>query len=111
MTKELYFTSTTSSDSRRDLTFTNIIDSNNLGEEEAIYSWTAINFLKGDLLSESKGVGPATGGKEGTFGTLDLGGASSQIAFYVKNQGTFQTFAILSSLCSIHASYDVNCNI
>jgi Golgi nucleoside diphosphatase len=61
----------------------------NLGEEEAIYSWTAINFLKGDLLSESKGVGPATGGKEGTFGTLDLGGASSQIAFYVKNQGTF----------------------
>lgn len=59
----------------------------NVGEEEAIYSWTAINFLKGDLLSESKGVGPATGGKEGTFGTLDLGGASSQIAFYVKNQG------------------------
>ena len=58
-----------------------------VGEEEAIYSWAAINFLKGDLLSESKGVGPATGGKEGTFGTLDLGGASSQIAFYVKNQG------------------------
>jgi Golgi nucleoside diphosphatase len=58
------------------------------GEEEAIYSWTAINFLKGDLLSESKGIGPATGGKEGTYGTLDLGGASSQIAFYVKNQGT-----------------------
>lgn len=59
------------------------------GEEEAIYSWTAINFLKGDLLSESKGIGPATGGKEGTYGTLDLGGASSQIAFYVKNQGLY----------------------
>jgi Golgi nucleoside diphosphatase len=76
----------------------------NLGEEEAIYSWTAINFLKGDLLSESKGVGPATGGKEGTFGTLDLGGASSQIAFYVKNQGIF--LLLLSNrfnfLVSIH---------
>jgi Golgi nucleoside diphosphatase len=56
------------------------------GEEEAIYSWAAINFLKGDLLLESKGSGPASGGEEGTFGTLDLGGASSQIAFYVKNQ-------------------------
>jgi len=56
------------------------------GEEEAIYSWAAINFLKGDLLSESKGIGTANGGKEGTFGTVDLGGASSQIAFYVKNQ-------------------------
>jgi hypothetical protein len=56
------------------------------GEEEAIYSWAAINFLKGDLLTESKGIGTANGGKEGTFGTVDLGGASSQIAFYVKNQ-------------------------
>ena len=66
----------------------NLSPTTNLGEEEAIYSWAAINFLKGDLLSESKGVGPATGGKEGTFGTVDLGGASSQIAFYMKNQGT-----------------------
>jgi hypothetical protein len=33
-----------------------------IGEEEAIYSWAAINFLKGDLLSESKGIGTANGG-------------------------------------------------
>ena len=71
-----------------------------VGEEEAIYSWTAINFLKGDLLSESKGVGPATGGKEGTFGTLDLGGASSQIAFYVKNQCEQQVATHNFSICN-----------
>lgn len=49
------------------------------------------------MLTESKGVGPANGGKEGTFGTLDLGGASSQIAFYVKNQGKQQLTVIYTS--------------
>jgi hypothetical protein len=53
------------------------------GEEEAIYSWAGINFLMGNLLPASKGIGTATGG---TYGTLDLGGASCQIAFFMPNQ-------------------------
>ena len=55
------------------------------GEEEAIYSWAGINFLMGNLLPESKGIGSATGDL-GTYGTLDLGGASCQIAFFMPNQ-------------------------
>jgi hypothetical protein len=55
-----------------------------LGEEEAIFSWTAINFLKDTLLPNSAGTGTAT--SNNTWGTLDLGGASLQIAFYVLSQ-------------------------
>ena len=57
------------------------------GEEEAIYSWAAVNFLMGSLLPNSLGTGAALEiGENLTFGTLDLGGASSQIAFFVPSQ-------------------------
>lgn len=55
------------------------------GEEEAVYSWTATNYLMGTLIPESEGYGTALpAGK--TFGTLDMGGASTQIAFFVPSQ-------------------------
>jgi Golgi nucleoside diphosphatase len=56
-----------------------------LGEEEAIFSWTATNFLKGTLLQASHGLGEVKGVNT-TFGTIDLGGASTQIAFYLPSQ-------------------------
>jgi Golgi nucleoside diphosphatase len=55
------------------------------GEEEAIYSWTAVNFLMGTLLPASEGQGTASP-RDQTYGTLDLGGSSSQIAFFVPSQ-------------------------
>ena len=66
------------------------------GEEEAIYSWAAVNFLMGVILQESKGLGTADG--VGTYGTLDLGGASSQIAFFVRNQGILIQAIFLTTL-------------
>lgn len=56
------------------------------GEEEAIFSWSAINFLMGNLLPLSEGIGEANTVLNGTYGTLDLGGASSQIAFFIPTQ-------------------------
>jgi len=51
------------------------------GEEEAIYGWTAVNFVKGTLLANSEGTGqvkkPAL-----TYGVLEMGGASTQIGFF-----------------------------
>ena len=51
------------------------------GEEEAIYGWTAVNFVKGTLLTNSEGTGsvlkPAL-----TYGVLEMGGASTQIGFF-----------------------------
>eukprot|EP01038_Epipyxis_sp_PR26KG_P015106 gene15106-20325_t len=55
------------------------------GEEEAIFSWTATNFLMGSLLPASQGLGNAEP-LNSTYGTLDLGGSSTQIAFYVPSQ-------------------------
>lgn len=55
------------------------------GEEEAIFSWAATNFLMGTLLSNSQGMGTVENVNT-TYGTLDLGGASTQIAFYVPSQ-------------------------
>ena len=54
------------------------------GEEEAIYDWTGVNFLLGTLVGQSAGSGsvvePAL-----THGALDLGGGSTQIAFFEPN--------------------------
>jgi Golgi nucleoside diphosphatase len=55
------------------------------GEEEAIYDWTAVNFLLGDLLEQSEGAGTVINPKK-TVGALDLGGGSTQIAFYEPNE-------------------------
>ena len=54
------------------------------GEEEAIFSWVAMNFLLGNLLTDSEGVGEAF--TNTSIGTLDLGGSSTQIAFFVPSQ-------------------------
>lgn len=51
------------------------------GEEEAIFGWAGINFAMGTLVKESEGTGTVVNPKL-TYGSLDLGGASTQIAFY-----------------------------
>ncbi|GMH84990.1 hypothetical protein TrVE_jg5114 [Triparma verrucosa] len=52
------------------------------GEEEAIYGWTAINYLMGNLIETSYGSGTVSNPPNKTFGALDMGGASTQISFY-----------------------------
>lgn len=56
------------------------------GEEEAIYSWCASNFLFGNLLTSSSGTGAVVSPINNTYGTLDLGGSSTQIAFFAPDQ-------------------------
>lgn len=51
------------------------------GEEEAIYGWTAVNFVKGSLILNSEGTGTVSRANK-TFGLLEMGGASAQIGFY-----------------------------
>ena len=48
------------------------------GEEEAVFSWIAVNYLFKALDDSGK--------MNTSIGTLDLGGASTQIAFSVENQ-------------------------
>eukprot|EP00934_Nitzschia_sp_Nitz4_P009175 Nitzschia sp. Nitz4//scaffold41_size133979//48401//50269//NITZ4_003341-RA/size133979-processed-gene-0.215-mRNA-1//1//CDS//3329551452//9165//frame0 len=55
------------------------------GEEEAIFGWTAINFVMGNLVEESEGAGTVLNPKK-TYGALDMGGASTQISFYEPNE-------------------------
>lgn len=57
------------------------------GEEEAVFSWACMNFLFGNLIPESEGLGTVTGNNiSQSFGTIDLGGASTQIAFYLPSE-------------------------
>ena len=57
------------------------------GEEEAVFSWACMNFLKGNLIPASQGMGQVTHGHaNGSFGTLDLGGSSTQIAFFLPSE-------------------------
>ncbi len=58
------------------------------GEEEAVFSWACMNFLFGNLIPESEGLGSVTGSSNmsQSFGTLDLGGSSTQIAFYLPSE-------------------------
>jgi Golgi nucleoside diphosphatase len=71
------------------------------GEEEAVFSWACVNYLFGTLLpaadlktnngnvksgSKSKPIFGPVVPSNGTFGTVDLGGASTQIAFFVESQ-------------------------
>ena len=55
------------------------------GEEEAVYAWSAANFLMGRLLPPLKGTGEAEP-INSTYGTVDMGGSSCQIAFFVPTQ-------------------------
>ncbi|GAX16949.1 ectonucleoside triphosphate diphosphohydrolase 4 [Fistulifera solaris] len=54
------------------------------GEEEAIYDWTGVNFLLGNLVEQSAGAGSVVEPTL-THGALDLGGGSTQIAFFEPN--------------------------
>ena len=54
------------------------------GEEEAIYGWVAVNFLKGALVKNSEGTGTVLNPKK-TVGMLEMGGASTQIGFFENN--------------------------
>jgi Golgi nucleoside diphosphatase len=59
------------------------------GEEEAVFSWACMNFLYGHLIPESQGMGQViTGGNSSSvsYGTIDLGGSSTQIAFYLPSE-------------------------
>jgi GDA1/CD39 (nucleoside phosphatase) family len=51
------------------------------GEEESVFAWAGTNFVMGNLLQESQGVGTVLIPRL-THGALDLGGASTQISFY-----------------------------
>lgn len=51
------------------------------GEEEAIYGWTAVNFVKGTLIDASEGAGSVRRANL-TYGVLEMGGASTQIGFF-----------------------------
>ena len=56
------------------------------GEEEAIYGWVGVNFAIGKgLIHGSKGSGEARDPRL-TYGMLEMGGASTQIAFF-ENHG------------------------
>jgi Golgi nucleoside diphosphatase len=54
------------------------------GEEEAIYGWTAVNFVKGALIRNSEGSGAVSRANK-TYGVLEMGGASAQIGLYEPN--------------------------
>lgn len=54
--------------------------------QEGIYGWAAVNFLHGELLAQSEGAGTADSSANMTVGTLDLGGASTQISFFKSDQ-------------------------
>jgi len=57
------------------------------GEEEAVYDWAGVNFLLGDLLSQSHGSGAVTSNAQlATHGALDMGAGSTQISFFDRNQ-------------------------
>jgi Golgi nucleoside diphosphatase len=55
------------------------------GEEEAIYGWTAVNFVKGALLPNTQGSGTVLHPETKTYGVLEMGGASAQIGFFEPN--------------------------
>lgn len=65
------------------------------GEEEAVFAWTAANYLHDRLLPDMTEVqassassldGDMVTPKRSTYGTLDLGAASSQLAFFAPDQ-------------------------
>eukprot|EP00466_Bigelowiella_natans_P007324 jgi/Bigna1/84448/fgenesh1_pg.139_\ len=73
------------------------------GEEEAAYAWTAINYATGALLKYSWGSGTAS--PLNAYGSLELGGASAQIAFYDSNED------ILANLFKVQVGQQRHWNI
>jgi Golgi nucleoside diphosphatase len=59
------------------------------GEEEAAYSWSGVNFLMGSLFPPDGEAGGSVS-TNSTYGTVDLGGASTQIAFFLPSQDISQ---------------------
>jgi Golgi nucleoside diphosphatase len=55
------------------------------GEEEAIYGWAAVNFAMGTLVKDTEGTGTVLNPQR-TWGVMEMGGASTQIAFFQNNQ-------------------------
>ncbi len=74
------------------------------GEEEAIYGWAGANFVLGNLLQSSEGTGTVSSPKL-THGTVEMGGASSQIAFYQNNED------IMSSLFKLQIGQGKHWNV
>jgi len=57
------------------------------GEEEAAFAWAGINFASGALLeSQEKWGASSTLSPDNAYGTLEMGGASHQIAFFQPEQ-------------------------
>ncbi|ORY57104.1 nucleoside phosphatase family-domain-containing protein [Leucosporidium creatinivorum] len=51
------------------------------GEEEGLYGWIAVNYLMDGFDKHEHAVGGETNKHSSTYGFLDMGGASTQIAF------------------------------
>lgn len=64
------------------------------GEEEGISSWITLNYLK-KALDLSVGGNENQDSKEGTYGALDMGGASTQITFVPTKPAQKQTEIVL----------------
>uniref|UniRef100_A0A8C9UYK1 Ectonucleoside triphosphate diphosphohydrolase 3 n=1 Tax=Scleropages formosus TaxID=113540 RepID=A0A8C9UYK1_SCLFO len=56
------------------------------GEEEGLYGWITANYLKGNLIERNLWNAWVRPGGAETVGSLDLGGASTQIAFSVPSE-------------------------
>lgn len=55
------------------------------GEEEAIYGWAAVNFALGTLVQDTEGTGTVLNPHR-TWGMLEMGGASTQIAWFQNDE-------------------------
>ncbi|XP_044896425.1 ectonucleoside triphosphate diphosphohydrolase 1 isoform X2 [Felis catus] len=58
------------------------------GQEEGAYGWITINYLLGKFTQKLSWLNlkPNGGNSQGTYGALDLGGASTQITFVPQNE-------------------------
>lgn len=74
------------------------------GEEEAIYGWVGVNFVRGSLLKSSEGSGTVLNPNL-TNGALEMGGASAQISFWQDNMD------IMSNLFKIQIGQGKHWNV
>ncbi|XP_035986457.1 ectonucleoside triphosphate diphosphohydrolase 3 [Fundulus heteroclitus] len=57
------------------------------GQEEGLYGWITVNYLMGNFLEKNIWNTYVRPNGAETFGSMDLGGASTQIAFQVQESG------------------------